>query len=407
MVLGKAQIPFHRRSRYEDILDLVNDSEEALKPFPDRDAVFYKASNKGSRFDGRQHLDKLKEEQSRISERHIRDHMMREYAHDKGLTHRSLFLPQRFNLGEDGDPTTEYVERFGNEDDEDDEYFDTEDMTPYLRSDLDTALARASEATLQNQEAIAQAHGQQMEQAQEQEEGILRRFGRGALTVGRNVAGNLASGMDLTQATIAGVAQPALEELGGVVMRRLLPPPRPLLDPIMNMAPSEPLNLENIPLQLRPSIMLEPHQPNVGATQQPLPIASAQTPPRFQEGGSSSSSGNAPPRQEEEERPKPKAKPKRRIVKKTNLKESAREDTETDRAELNMRPMIIPSKIGIQKIRETFEEANNKGGITSTTFREYKSLYNKWISSAGKKEEKKDTLKKLQNLYRNTVYVKR
>ena len=143
MVLGKAQIPFHRRSRYEDILDLVNDSEEALQPFPDRDAVFYKASNKGSRFDGRQHLDKLKEEQSRISERHIRDHMMREYAHDKGLTHRSLFLPQRFNLGEEGDPTTEYVERFGNEDDEDDEYFDTEDMTPYLRSDLDTALARA------------------------------------------------------------------------------------------------------------------------------------------------------------------------------------------------------------------------------------------------------------------------
>ena len=35
----KAQIQFHRRSRYEDILELVNDNEEALRPFPNRDAV--------------------------------------------------------------------------------------------------------------------------------------------------------------------------------------------------------------------------------------------------------------------------------------------------------------------------------------------------------------------------------
>ena len=61
MVLKGAQIPFHGRSRYEDILELVNDNEEALKPFPNRDAVFFKASNKGSHFDGRDHLDKLKQ----------------------------------------------------------------------------------------------------------------------------------------------------------------------------------------------------------------------------------------------------------------------------------------------------------------------------------------------------------
>ena len=58
MVVKNAQIQFHRRSRYEDILELVNDNEEALKPFPNRDAVFYKASNKGTRFDGKDHLDK-------------------------------------------------------------------------------------------------------------------------------------------------------------------------------------------------------------------------------------------------------------------------------------------------------------------------------------------------------------
>ena len=87
MTRNKTQIQFHRRSRYEDILELVNDIEEALKPFPNRDAVFYKASNKGSYFDGKDHLDRLKAAQKRINERVVRDHMLREYATDNDLTH--------------------------------------------------------------------------------------------------------------------------------------------------------------------------------------------------------------------------------------------------------------------------------------------------------------------------------
>ena len=58
-MVSKSQIQFHRRSRYEDILELVNDNEEALKPFPNRDAVFYKASNKGSYFDGKDHFRQI------------------------------------------------------------------------------------------------------------------------------------------------------------------------------------------------------------------------------------------------------------------------------------------------------------------------------------------------------------
>ena len=40
MSLKTSKIQFHRRSRYEDVLELVNDNEEALRPFPNRDAVF-------------------------------------------------------------------------------------------------------------------------------------------------------------------------------------------------------------------------------------------------------------------------------------------------------------------------------------------------------------------------------
>lgn len=82
----------------------------------------------------------------------------------------------------------------------------------------------------------------------------------------------------------------------------------------------------------------------------------------------------------------------------------AREDTDTPREELNMRPVIIPSKIGIQKLRETFEEANNKNAINTTTYRKYRSIYNKWASSAGVPAGKKQALKELQALYRDTVF---
>ena len=67
-----------------------------------------------------------------------------------------------------------------------------------------------------------------------------------------------------------------------------------------------------------------------------------------------------------------------------------------------MRLMINPSRIGIQKLRETFEDANNKNTINTTTYRKYRSLYNKWVSSAGVPAGKKEALKGLQQLYRET-----
>ena len=66
----------HRISRYEDILELANDNEEAPKLFPSRHAVFYKASNRGSYVDGKGHLDRVKVKQRRINERIVRDQMI-------------------------------------------------------------------------------------------------------------------------------------------------------------------------------------------------------------------------------------------------------------------------------------------------------------------------------------------
>ena len=124
MVVKNDGKQFHRRSRYEDILELVNDNEEASTPFPNRDAVFYKQSNKGTRFDGKDHLDKLKVQEKEIAERIARDLLLRQYASDNDLTHKALFTehdrpepeqprsPEVFNIATDPDsPST--IEEYG------------------------------------------------------------------------------------------------------------------------------------------------------------------------------------------------------------------------------------------------------------------------------------------------------
>ena len=423
MTRNKTQIQFHRGSRYEDILELVSDNEEALKPFPNRDAVFYKASNKGSYFDGKDHLDRLKAEQKRINERVVRDHILREYATDNDLTHRALWdagaeatdTPAQSEMYNIATP----IEEYGN-----DEFFDTDEDTSFTRVQLEGVIQRAEETRQQNQQDIVQAHQQQVEREQQQGDGILRTLGRGSMRVGRNIAGGLVSGHDLTTSVIGGLAEPVLSGIGDAVMRRILPQPRPLLDLEAPRTPPNnpwvrnpnPINIAQLP----PSIVLQPHQPNVGAIQQPLPPAVQQPAlpapiPNAQQGGSSSSSSSGnfqfprdsarqpegSARQADEQ---PSRRPRTRLTKKTNLKESAREDTDTPREELNMRPLIIPNKIGIQKLRETFEEANNKNTINTTTYRKYRSIYNKWVSSAGVPAGKKQALKELQALYRDTVF---
>ena len=287
MVVKNAGIQFHRRSRYEDILELVNDNEDALKPFPNRDAVFYKQSNKGTQFDGKDHLDKLKVQEKQIAERIVRDHMLREYASDNGLTHRALFTqndrpepeqprsPEMYNIATDAESMS-IVEEFG---------------TPPEQQlfQLNETLGDIATTQQRNQQTIYEAHQQQLEREEEGGSGILRSLGSGALSlgsgalrVGGNVAGNMLSGMDLGTAAVTGLTQEAAQVLSETLMRRINPPPRPLLDFTGDPRAGQFTTYDEMPIlnmqYLQPSIVLQPHQPNVGATQQPLPIASSSQP---------------------------------------------------------------------------------------------------------------------------------
>ena len=67
---------------------------------------------------------------------------------------------------------------------------------------------------------------------------------------------------------------------------------------------------------------------------------------------------------------------------------------------------LTPSVIGIQKVREEFLEARNKGKLSNEDYSEYLKLYDSWTSLKGNKQAKKEKLEGLRALYKKSIYRK-
>ena len=67
-----------------------------------------------------------------------------------------------------------------------------------------------------------------------------------------------------------------------------------------------------------------------------------------------------------------------------------------------MNKAISPSKLGIQVIREKFEEMNNSKSMDTGDYQRFQEVYGKWKSSKG--EDKKQYLKEAKELYKSIIY---
>ena len=223
---------------------------------------------------------------------------MEDYATDNDLTHthRALFEDREVDAKINSPRRTVAGGTDG--------FFDLDEDTNYTRAELVGVLSKSTRHTTSSSTTSRKRTRTRRR--------LLRTLGRGTLRVSRNIAGGLATGQDLTTSIIGGLAEPVLACIGDAVMRRVLPQQRPLLDLEAHRTPViNPWNQAQLP----PSVVSQPHQPHVGATQQPLPPAVQQLalppanihdepeskheprgrrsrPMNVQEGGSSSSSGN-------------------------------------------------------------------------------------------------------------------
>ena len=81
-----AKYGLKRRPTFEEIVGLVSENDKLLRPFPNREATRFRNSPQGSFFDGSDHLDVLKEQQTRILDRQMRENIMRREAQQNGGT---------------------------------------------------------------------------------------------------------------------------------------------------------------------------------------------------------------------------------------------------------------------------------------------------------------------------------
>ena len=90
--------------------------------------------------------------------------------------------------------------------------------------------------------------------------------------------------------------------------------------------------------------------------------------------------------------------------------ETAQEETGTSSSSKapvrkpTMNKAISPSRVGIQVIREKFEEMNNSKSIDTADYQKFQEVYGKWKPSKG--EDKKQHLKEAKELYKSIIYPK-
>ena len=152
----------------------------------------------------------------------------------------------------------------------------------------------------------------------------------------------------------------------------------------------------------KPDMMEEPNkkakpEPKKKAKTEPKPKAL----PTINVQASSSSNDPKPASQSNDPNPE-ETKPKKNKPK-LNIEEN---ETSSVKKTINKQKAIAPSVIGIQVLREKFEEANNAKTISSTDYANFKELFEEWKSSKGNKEKKTQHVKTLRKLYKEVLYNK-
>ena len=98
-----------RRPTFDEIVGLVSENDKLMRPFPNREATRFRNSPQGSFFDGTDNLDLLKEQQTRILDRQMRENIMRRQTQQNGGTfhlqrHLNATTDSSSNIEEYGTP---------------------------------------------------------------------------------------------------------------------------------------------------------------------------------------------------------------------------------------------------------------------------------------------------------------
>ena len=89
-----SKIGLRRKPTYNEIVGLIDENEKLTGKLPNRDATFFKGSPEGSYFDGSDAMEQLKEEQGKLLLRQMSGILLRQNVRTAGRTYHTERAPQ-------------------------------------------------------------------------------------------------------------------------------------------------------------------------------------------------------------------------------------------------------------------------------------------------------------------------
>ena len=385
-----SKLGLRRKPTYEEITNLISDNEKITGKLPNRDATFFKRSPEGSYFDGSDAMEQLREEQGKLLLRQMSDILLRQNVRTAGRTFHTERLQQL--------PTTSPVIAQPTQPmsvDEETPNQATPTMpssTTQQASQLQAELSQRAKTAMKRREETTMNHrGEVFKQNKPTiTEQIHHINPPRSFTPIRPENYELTEMEDEATSIKKGREKKVIKSKTAKTKREDIPTsstqPLPTVE-VMDVSSSS--------KRAEPETRIEPK-------------GKAGRPKMFKEGTERKNpdkrDGSSP-----EEEPKVR---KKRNNKKTDMAlggvEADDENEEPTKGGKGVRKTIqkpvAPSSIGIQRLREEFVNANNKGIISKDEYERFNELYKDFISSKGNRGQKSKIISEMRVVYRNVLY---
>ena len=371
-----------RRPMYEEIIGIIDESNEKITgKLPDRSATMFRNSQEGSYFDGSNSMEQLKEEQARLLLRQMSEVLLRQNIRTAGRTfhaEKSTRLPAQ-------SPVISQPTQPMNVDEE-----LTTQATPIMpssstqqASQLNAELSDRGNKAMKRREETAMNHrGEVFKQNKPTiTEQIHHINPPRSFTPMKPESFNIATENEgMTQAVPKPKPKPKRKATASASASSLDSLQIPIVD-VMEVSSSS--------KRATPEIEGKAGRPNT----------KHQKPDTTRADGTKRDKGS-----ETEGTP---AKKKRNNKRDLELGGAEADDEEPrDNRRKTIQKPVGPSTIGIQRLREEFVNANNKGMITKEHYEQFDSLYKTRVASKGNDSKKKQLLKQMREVYKLQLFQK-
>ena len=397
-----SKLGLRRKPTYNEIIGMLDENEKLTGKLPNRDATFFKASPEGSYFDGSDAMEQLKEEQGKLLLRQMSDILLRQNVRTAGRTYhteRARQLPTTSPVISQPSAPMDVEEQLPSQ------------ATPTMPS---SSTQQASQIQAELTQRGDKATKRREETAMNHRGEVFKQSKQTVLDELVYPKGHPQMYSPLGKPPLSEIPKPEMASRPQVysiatddeAMPQALPkPPKTKAKASASSSSTQPalpvvqMDTSSSSKRASPETAIEPK----GKAGRPK-VRFAET---REEG--TKRDGSSP---EETDRYSKKRKKRKEQQKQMAVGAGEEADDEDDTqatgkgVRKSIQKPVLPSKIGIQRLREEFVNANNKGIISKEEYDRFNELYKQFMGAKGNQGKKSKIISDARVIYREVLFNK-